>query len=228
MSPPLVSCILPTHNRARYIRAAIDCFLSQTYAPLELVIVDSGNDGTISLVPHDIPNITYRWLRRPVAPTTGEMRNLCCETATGEIICHFDSDDWSAPNRVHDQVTRMLDADAVLTGYKSLLFYEEDKREVYRWAWQNGLPFCLGTSLCYRKDLWQSLRFGLLRIGEDFRFFQQAHRQHPHRVAIAHGGSQMVARIHKTQTCYKNLTSTNYQRVGLSELPEAFRGLQPD
>src|SRR5438034_9961194 len=45
MSDPeaLVSIVIPTFNRARYLREAIDSVLHQTYAHGDLIIVDNGS-----------------------------------------------------------------------------------------------------------------------------------------------------------------------------------------
>ncbi len=47
----MVSCILVTANRRRYIARAVKYFLSQTYANRELVIYDSGEQDLTDLIP---------------------------------------------------------------------------------------------------------------------------------------------------------------------------------
>ena len=37
---PLVSCIMPTANRARFVPQAIACFLAQDFTGRELVVLD--------------------------------------------------------------------------------------------------------------------------------------------------------------------------------------------
>ena len=40
----LVSAIMPTRSRPALSRAALNCFLAQTYEPRELVILDDDDD----------------------------------------------------------------------------------------------------------------------------------------------------------------------------------------
>ena len=173
---PLVSCILPTKNRAAYIGDALRSYQSQTYPHKELVIVDNGDDSTEALV-RTHAGVDVRYVRVGGKLTTGDMRNLCAKYAQGTIICHFDSDDWSAPERVTDQVTRLGDF-GVVTGYHSMLFYDERDGRCYYWQMPHSpMTFALGTSLCYRREWWRHHPFPALRVGEDIRFYQQALRE---------------------------------------------------
>ena len=46
-----VSVILPTYNRAKTIRRAIESVLAQTYTDFELLVIDDGStDGTIEVL----------------------------------------------------------------------------------------------------------------------------------------------------------------------------------
>jgi glycosyltransferase involved in cell wall biosynthesis len=215
----LVSCILPTKNRAAFIPQAIRCYQSQTYPHKELVIIDNGNDGTEALIPPDDPSIRYG--RVAGKRTTGDMRNLCARYAKGEIICHFDSDDWSAPERVTDQVTRLGEF-GVLTGYHDMLFYDVRDGRLYHWHMRSPNWFALGTSLCYRRDWWRGHPFVSLQIGEDIRFFRQAAREAKRFVSSVSGGHMMVARVHDYQTSKKSLTKMSYTPMPPTELPSAF------
>ena len=53
MIAPLVSCIMPTYNRRRFVPGAIAQFLRQDYLSSELVILDDGADLVGDLVPAD-------------------------------------------------------------------------------------------------------------------------------------------------------------------------------
>ena len=220
---PLVSCILPTHNRAHLIQIAIDSYLSQDYLHKELVIVDSGSDDTEARIPKQ-PSIRY-FKTSPAGsePQAGTMRNRCCEKVWGELICHFDSDDWSAPSRITDQVEALQDG--ILIGYCDMLFYDVRDAQTYYWSISTQ-RFALGTSFLYRKDWWQQHPFEDLPIGEDFKFFYEALRLAGGRVQTPSVKQMMVALVHEGQTSPKNITSSSYQKVAASHLPEAFRALQ--
>ncbi|MEO1325025.1 MAG: glycosyltransferase family A protein, partial [Pseudomonadota bacterium] len=50
MKTPVVSVIMPVYNTAKYVEAAIESVLSQTYADFELLIIDDqGQDHSIDL-----------------------------------------------------------------------------------------------------------------------------------------------------------------------------------
>jgi glycosyltransferase involved in cell wall biosynthesis len=216
---PLVSCILPTKNRAAFVPDAIRSYQSQTYPNKELIVLDNGEDATESLIP---PDPTIRYARVHGEVTTGDMRNACVMQSSGQVICHFDSDDWSAPERVTDQVTR-LGTFGVVTGYHSMLFYDVRDGKCYQWHTpQVTMRYLLGTSLCYRRQWWDHHPFRSLTVGEDVRFVQQAMREAYKLVPTAAAGQLMVARVHDHQTCRKSLSRTSYTPVAKSSLPKAF------
>src|SRR5215213_744350 len=102
---PLVSCIMPTHDRRPFVGRAIEQFLRQDYPRRELIVVDDGADAVRDLVPglgadpgSETPRIRY--LRLESRRTLGGKRNLACREAQGAVIVHWDDDDWMAPWRL--------------------------------------------------------------------------------------------------------------------------------
>jgi glycosyltransferase involved in cell wall biosynthesis len=152
---PLVSCVTPTKDRRAFVPAAIRCFLEQDYEPKELVILDDGEDSVGDLIPRH-PQIRY--IRLPRQYVTGEKRNLCCEVSKGEIICHADDDDWSAPDRISYQVKRLFESGAPITGFNTLLFWDCRTKQAKRYRAMIRNYVC-GTTFCYRRDFWRANPF---------------------------------------------------------------------
>ncbi len=70
---PLVSCIMPTADRRRFVPQAIRRFLGQDYPSRELVVLDDGADPVADLIPDD-PKIRY--IRIAAGRSLGEKCNL--------------------------------------------------------------------------------------------------------------------------------------------------------
>lgn len=178
---PRVTCIMPTYNRRRFVPRAVEYFLRQDYGEAELLIVDDGSDPVGDLVPAD-PRIRYVAL--PSQLPIGAKRNLACEQARGEIILHWDDDDWHAPHRVRYQVRTLFEGDLTICGLNQVLLYDCRDRAAWLYVYPPAEPFWLyGNSLCYRREFWARNRFAELYQGEDTVFV--SHSAGERRAALA-------------------------------------------
>jgi len=104
VSGPLISCIVPAFNGEHYRGEALDSILSQTYRPLEILVVDDGStDRTAALV------TSYRdRVRSLFQPNAGQAaaRNLGLSEARGEFVAFLDQDDLWHPEKVERQMAR--------------------------------------------------------------------------------------------------------------------------
>src|SRR6185437_10484062 len=107
----LASCIMPTAERRRFVPAAIQMFLAQSYTNSELVILDDGKDSVADCIP-DNPRIRY--YREP-RRSLGMKHNRLVELARGEYILHWADDDYHAPWRVEYQVKHLQSSGSDLT-----------------------------------------------------------------------------------------------------------------
>jgi O-antigen biosynthesis protein len=197
MVEPFVSCVMPTYNRRAFIPAAIDCWLKQSYKNRELVILDDGEDAIQDLVP-DGAEIVYQRSEVRIG-TLGEKRNKVNSLASGELICHWDDDDWSASDRIADQVARLLTLKCYITGYSSMLFWDSTTKQAKRYISDVSKYVC-GTTLMYYKQLWQGHRFKDQQMESDNAFVWPILSQ----VAASNDSSHMVARIHRHHTSSKD------------------------
>jgi len=165
---PLVSCIMPTANRRRFVEKAIRYFERQTYPNRELIIVDDGGSPVGDLA-HGNERIRYIRLDRPA--TVGAKRNLACEQARGAIIAHWDDDDWYAPHRLDYQVEAIARAPEAICGVSDLVYYDLQRRRAFRYVYPRGQrPWLAGNALCYGAKAWNRSRFREIDVGEDALF----------------------------------------------------------
>jgi glycosyltransferase involved in cell wall biosynthesis len=165
---PLVSCIMPTRNRSRFVPMAVQYFLRQDYEPKEMIVVDDGSDPIESLIPHDD---CFHYVRLTEKISVGAKRNLACSLAHGEIIMHWDDDDWQAPRRISSMVEPLLREDVELCGLNPILFFDIRSGMGWLYHYPPGDQFWVaGTSLCYRRRFWEKNHFADLDVGEDTQF----------------------------------------------------------
>lgn len=197
-----MTCLCITRNRLPWLLKAIEYYRAQTYRNRELLIVADGEDHGGQLPLAD--DITYVWY--PGKTTIGRKRNLGCERARGEIICHWDDDDYSAPGRIADQIRRIQQTGKAVTGYCQMRF--TDGRD--SWLYTGSPGYALGTSLCFRRDWWQTHRFPPDQIGEDRDFSVMAFRER--QLASVPAGDLMWASIHNGNTDRNRSNRVNKER----------------
>jgi len=122
ITKPLVSVLLCTKNNRKLLPLAIGSYLAQDYSNLELVAVIDGDDSTYDLV-KDIPNVVTPYFDHN-AQNLATKRNIGIRAAHGDIIVHFDSDDWSGAERVSEQVKLLQLASFKAVGYSSAFWYD--------------------------------------------------------------------------------------------------------
>ena len=159
---------MPTADRREFVPHAVRRFLAQDYARRELLVYDDGIEPVADLLPDD-DRIRYVRLDTPLS--IGAKRNVMCHDARGELIVHWDDDDWSASHRISSQVAALSASDASACGLSRLWFYDPQARRAWEYVYPDVAPaWVAGGTLCYRRSLWQRHPFTDVRVGEDTRF----------------------------------------------------------
>jgi glycosyltransferase involved in cell wall biosynthesis len=170
---PLVSCIMPTCNRRSFINRAIQCFQRQDYANSELIIIDNGTDPIRDLLPDD-PRVRYSYV--PQKLTIGALRNLACRSAGGEIIVHWDDDDWYPAHRIRVQTLPLIESRSDITGTSCLYYYDASTRRAFLYRYAGAKTWVSGNTLAYKRVVWQRSPFLDIQVGEDSAFVWNAGR----------------------------------------------------
>jgi glycosyltransferase involved in cell wall biosynthesis len=126
-----VSVVIPTFNRRRFIGSAIDSALAQTYAPIEIVVVDDGStDGTAELIRERYAGdrrVQYHW---QINQGQAIARNAAIREARGEVVAFLDSDDLWNPDKLEKQMPLMIRAPAVQIVHGGCSLVDESGRWV--------------------------------------------------------------------------------------------------
>jgi len=102
MDTPLITVVIPTYNYGRFVAAAVESALVQTYSHLEVVVVDDGStDDTRQRLTPYLDRIRY------IHQENGGLsaaRNTGIRAAAGEWIALLDADDVWHPRKLELQI----------------------------------------------------------------------------------------------------------------------------
>lgn len=212
LARPLVSCIMPTADRRDFVPQAIRNFLAQDYGPRELIVLDDGRDSVADLIPeHEA--IHYMRLDRKL--TLGAKRNIACEMARGELIAHWDDDDWMAPGWLSSQVKALLGQGADICGLDKVFFYAPEGRRAWQYVYDGRSPWVCGGTLCYRREFWRGAPFADINVGEDNAFVWAP--QHK-RIVVNPDQHLYVARVHARNTSPKETLNRRWRSYPVEQV----------
>jgi hypothetical protein len=99
---PTVSCLVPVYNAANTIGYALRSLREQTYANLEIVVVDDGSDDDTIAAIESASEGDDRFRLITSADNAGAYvaRNTALRAATGDWIRVLDADDWLHPSAI--------------------------------------------------------------------------------------------------------------------------------
>lgn len=209
---------MPTRNRAQYVLQSVKYFQRQDYPNLELLILDDGSEDVSSMVASDK---RIRYVRIHSAVTIGAKRNLGCKLAQGDIIAHWDDDDWYGASRITLQAAPLLDGSADITAFSDCIFFEIEKWKFWRCSSKIFQRMFVGNvhggTLVYRRTLFQSgIRYPDLSLGEDAMFLYLCHRRGARVTGISSEGLFIYLR-HEHSTwqfdCGEHIIPSAWQRI---------------
>jgi len=140
---PLISVIIPTKDRAQDLARALASVGAQTYARVEVVVIDDGSSTDLSTVFGDFaaqyPRVVLSVHRNPEPRGGGYCRRLGTEMASGELVCFLDDDDLYLPDKLavlaaylaeHPQVDAVFGRVVIRERGDTLLDYAQYRRRL--------------------------------------------------------------------------------------------------
>jgi glycosyltransferase involved in cell wall biosynthesis len=123
---PRILCVMLASGRQEMVDRAVRSFYSQTYLDKRLLVFDTG-DEPLRLPPHG-REISYVRASPPTRRLSiGALRNAANEQAGShgaKVVAHWDSDDWSHPERLADQLALLEATGVEAVGYRELPFWD--------------------------------------------------------------------------------------------------------
>ena len=101
----LVSVIIPTYNRAKLLKRAIESVLNQTFQDFELIVVDDGSTDDTKEIVKSFNNQKIIYIYQENFGGAALPKNVGIKMAQGKYIAILDSDDEWLPEKLQKQVT---------------------------------------------------------------------------------------------------------------------------
>lgn len=188
---PKVSIITPTYNRAHFITETLSFIIGQTFKNWECIIIDDGStdDTQEKIAPYLKKDNRLKYIQRSSHYKRGPSgcRNQGLDTAKGDYIIFFDSDDIVHPDVLAICVGILENKDLLFCRYdktpfiekwskhkfdsnrdfKSHLFIKEDIEKMVT----NTLPFACCTVMWNKKVIGSNRFNENLTYAEEWEFY---------------------------------------------------------
>jgi glycosyltransferase involved in cell wall biosynthesis len=119
-----VSVIIPTYNRARFLKTAVESVLHQTFQDFDISIVDDGSTDKTRQTVFAFNDKRIRYFRHPFNKGNAAARNTGIQNSTGKYVAFLDDDDEWLPDKLKQQVkllnTTPENVGAVYTGFVTI------------------------------------------------------------------------------------------------------------
>ncbi len=133
---PLVSLIIPSYNKGRWLAETLFSAFGQTYSPLEIVVYDDGStDQSRQILQAFIGISNFKYIQSEVCSgSVAISRNRAIENASGEYIAFLDADDRLLPFHVEDIMTEAI-KDPKIDWLLSNLFIIDENEKIVAGPW---------------------------------------------------------------------------------------------
>jgi glycosyltransferase involved in cell wall biosynthesis len=122
---PAVSVVIPAYNAGRYLAAAVDSVLRQTFGDLEIVIVDDGSTD-------DTPAVLSAYgeriqVLRQANAGVARARNAGTAAARGDYVAFLDADDLWQPEKIEKQMITLAATQDCRACYSAFTLLASDR-----------------------------------------------------------------------------------------------------
>ncbi|MFM8331422.1 MAG: glycosyltransferase family 2 protein [Candidatus Methylumidiphilus sp.] len=192
---PFFSILIPTYNQAKYLGAALDSVLSQSFSNWEAIIVNDGStDDTCQVIDaYCLKDRRFHALHK-INGGAGSALNAGLKMAVGEWVCWLSSDDLFEPYKLQthlEWIEKTPECSFFFTHFREL--HEKTGKLIDSDHWR-PLPekkfqviemlrsnYIAGNSICVSRVAWEKVGIfnEALRYGQDYDMWLRLLTEHP-------------------------------------------------
>ncbi len=176
----MVSVIIPTYNRCKLAKEAVESVLQQSFTDFEILVIDDGStDNTASLI-RNMRDCRIKYFYKKNGGLSSA-RNLGLFQSRGEYVALLDDDDLWPKDYLKVMLNRLQSQKESGAAYARVLLmcddgktkpFARENRYISGWltkAFFKGGPCILPSATLFRKDILDGFYFeeAFLRVGED-------------------------------------------------------------
>ena len=194
INKPLVSVIIPTYNREKYLNKAIESVLNQTYNKIEILVIDDGS--TIKYAESICNNIICCNYFYKKNGGLSSARNFGINKAKGNFIAFLDDDDFWESSKIEKQIKILIENEDIDCVHSAAAVVDENdsltgeiigatKEKIHKrsgyvfWnalcVWVVKSPTPLIRKSVFKSDM---LFDEDIKVGEDVDFYQRMFYRH--------------------------------------------------
>lgn len=127
-----VDVVIPIHNGEAYINRALDSILKQTWAPINVIVVDDGSeDSSASIVrTYQTAHTNIRLLQTKHVGLSAA-RNLGIAAASSTYVALLDCDDYWGPRKLEHQIKYLVEHPDCSVVFSNCFIDNEIKKTIY-------------------------------------------------------------------------------------------------
>jgi len=142
---PTISVVISVYNAEPYLDRCLKSVLSQTYQPIDVIVIDDGSRGSCKKIVSRFNKVQY--IRHPYNRGLFAARLTGVKAATGQYIAFVDADDYVESEMCEALILQLEKEHADVAQCGAFLAFE-DGRKTRDW-WYRVSNFCIsGDAVC--------------------------------------------------------------------------------
>lgn len=126
------SVIIPTHDRADFLRLAIISTLNQTFQDCEIIIVDDGAKDNTQEIVNSFSDKRIKYIRHEANKGPSAARNTGIAASNSDYIAFLDDDDEWLPKKLEKQINLLESSPSIIGGvYTGFLNIDRESGKVF-------------------------------------------------------------------------------------------------